>query len=107
MTLPYEEAMAIANARLFLLSLLDRKMTKRIPLAIRREARYRLKHFPNGYTLRELLKSRYGEETADNVMKSYDAGWASMYKMAHGVEWRDIGNSVDYEDSKDGISGEN
>ena len=46
MTLPFERTYALRNTREFLRKLLDRKATPRVPLAIRREAKACLKHFP-------------------------------------------------------------
>lgn len=54
MTLPHERYYALRNARQFLLSLLDRSATPRVPLDIRRQARWVLKHFPHEYELREI-----------------------------------------------------
>ena len=46
MTLPIERIHAINNTRAFLRKLIDPKQTPRIPLAIRTEARWMLKHYP-------------------------------------------------------------
>ena len=46
MTLPEEEARAIAATRTFLYDLLDPKQTPRVPRAIRQRARRVLKHYP-------------------------------------------------------------
>jgi hypothetical protein len=46
MSLPYEQARAIAQARHFLAELGTPGKIKRIPAEIRREARARLKHMP-------------------------------------------------------------
>jgi len=46
MTLPHEEAYAIARVRQFLLDLLDPKKTPRVPREIRRRAHVLSKHFP-------------------------------------------------------------
>jgi hypothetical protein len=45
-TLPEEEARAIAETRTFLYDLLDPKQTPRVPKAIRQRARRVLKHYP-------------------------------------------------------------
>lgn len=47
MTIPLERSYAIRNTREFLRKLLDRAVTPRVPLAIRRLARHCLKHYPN------------------------------------------------------------
>jgi len=46
MTLPVERSRAIWNTREFLRSLMDPKITPRIPKMIRRQARWLLKHYP-------------------------------------------------------------
>lgn len=46
MTLPFERAIAVNNARQFLLDLLDSKRTPRVPRAVRLRARDVLKHYP-------------------------------------------------------------
>jgi hypothetical protein len=46
MTLPEEEARAIAQVRTFLFSLLDPKQTPKVPKAVRQQARRVLKHYP-------------------------------------------------------------
>lgn len=51
MTLPNERFRAIKQAREFLFDLLDPKKTPRVPKAIRREARWRLKHYPLSYDM--------------------------------------------------------
>lgn len=59
MTLPNERLRAIIYARDFLRSLLDPKQTPKIPRAIRREAYYRLKHFPGEFDLEGMLNENY------------------------------------------------
>lgn len=46
MTLPHEEAYAIARTRQFLLDLLNPKATPRVPREIRRRAHVLSKHYP-------------------------------------------------------------
>lgn len=46
MTLPEEEARAIAMTRTFLYALLDPKQTPRVPREVRQKARRVLKHYP-------------------------------------------------------------
>jgi hypothetical protein len=46
MTLPEEEARAIAQVRTFLFSLLDPKQTPKVPREVRQQARRVLKHYP-------------------------------------------------------------
>lgn len=52
MTLPNERRNAVDRAREFLRSLLDPKKTPRVPLAVRREARDVLKHYPAEWEMR-------------------------------------------------------
>jgi len=53
MTLPSERYNAIRNARNFLCDLMDPSKTPRVPAAIRKRARDRLKHFPTEYDVSE------------------------------------------------------
>jgi len=46
MTLPHEEALAIAKVRQFMYELLDPKVTPKVPRAIRQRARRIMKHYP-------------------------------------------------------------
>jgi hypothetical protein len=46
MTLPEEEARAIAATRTFLYALLDPRQTPRVPREVRQRARRVLKHYP-------------------------------------------------------------
>ena len=46
MTLPHEEALAIARVRQFMYELLDPKATPKVPKAIRQQARLIMKHYP-------------------------------------------------------------
>lgn len=46
MTLPHEEAYAIARTRQFLFDLLDPKATPRVPRAVRKRAHTLSKHYP-------------------------------------------------------------
>tara|TARA_B100000780_G_scaffold194041_1_gene136815 strand:+ start:817 stop:1080 length:264 start_codon:yes stop_codon:yes gene_type:complete len=49
MTLPYERYNAVKRTEEFLKELSDPRVTKRIPLEVRKQAYYLLKHFPNEY----------------------------------------------------------
>lgn len=51
MTLPDERKNAVQAAQEFLRQLLDPAQTPRVPRAIRREARARLKHYPGAFDL--------------------------------------------------------
>jgi hypothetical protein len=46
MTLPHEEALAIARVRQFMYELLDPKATPRVPGLVRKRARLIMKHYP-------------------------------------------------------------
>lgn len=54
MTLPNERLRALKWAKQFLWDLLDRQKTKRVPLAIRKQARSIVKHYPNDYELDDI-----------------------------------------------------
>lgn len=57
MTIPCERQRSLRYARDFLRDLLDPKKTPRVPKAIRREAYYRLKHYPWDTHIDELVKA--------------------------------------------------
>lgn len=56
MTMPNERRWAIANARQFLVNLMDPKKTPRVPKEIRKEAYRCLKHYPSDYYMEEAAK---------------------------------------------------
>ena len=56
MTLPIERSWALENTREFLRSLLDPKKTPRVPLYVRRDARWCLKHFPMELDMEKVRK---------------------------------------------------
>jgi hypothetical protein len=56
--MPFERTYSILNCREFLLSLCDSKKTPRVPLAIRKEARRLLKHFPNKFDMENAVEGR-------------------------------------------------
>lgn len=58
MTLPNERLRAINSAREFLRSLLDPKLTPKVPKVVRIEAYYVLKHFPSDYDTERLAKGK-------------------------------------------------
>ena len=55
MSLPYEQARAIATARHFLSELCIPGKWKRVPREVRREARNRLKHMPMSWDLPRIV----------------------------------------------------
>lgn len=56
MTIPIERSRALINARNFLRSLLDPKMTPKVPKAIREDAYWLLRHYPAEYEIEQLAK---------------------------------------------------
>lgn len=56
MTMPNERTRAISNARAFLRSLLDPKLTPRVPREVRRQAYNVLKHFPTDFDMSFVVK---------------------------------------------------
>lgn len=52
MTIFIERVRAIEYAREFLRDLLDPKKTPKVPREIRRQARYKLKHYPSNYEIK-------------------------------------------------------
>jgi hypothetical protein len=57
MTLPCEQFLAMQNAREFLRALLDRRVTKKIPLKIRREAYDILRHYPWPHDIERMARA--------------------------------------------------
>ncbi len=56
MTLPDERYRSLLQAREFLRSLLDPKLTPRVPSDIRKRAYFALRHFPDNYSLEQLSR---------------------------------------------------
>lgn len=56
MTMPDERMNSIDHARLFLVSLLNRKFTPGVPLYIRKEASARLRHYPHRFDVNGFRK---------------------------------------------------
>lgn len=62
MTLPDERLHAVISTRKFLLDLLYPSRTPRVPLHIRQEAGYRLRHYPNAYNMeKKYIKGSFYE----------------------------------------------
>jgi hypothetical protein len=57
MTMPSERARAVRYAREFLRSLLDKKLTPRVPREIRKQAHRILRHFPWELDMRKAAKA--------------------------------------------------
>lgn len=68
MTIPDERYGAVESTREFLRSLLDKSKTPRVPLEIRRQARTRLKHFPDDYHM-ELTRKKCPEIWGKKIKK--------------------------------------
>jgi hypothetical protein len=85
MTLPHERTRALINAHEFLVRLIspyNKNGIKRIPKAVRQEARWIVKHFPRPYELYEVAKCapdvfdeqellRYDEERKDQWVHDF------------------------------------
>ena len=57
MTTPDERLISIIRARDFIRSLTDPRQTPKIPSNIRKEAAYRLRHFPSEFYLEQLRQA--------------------------------------------------
>jgi hypothetical protein len=74
MTLPYERTRAVVNAREFLFRLSTPYIEngiKKIPAAVRDEARRLLRHYPSVVDL-ACVASSFSEEEADKIMEERD-----------------------------------
>lgn len=60
--MPYEEKIAINNARLFLTKLLIPTQTPKVPRAIRKEAGALLKHYPYPYAVDIIFKHYFNSD---------------------------------------------
>jgi len=67
MTMPSERRWAVNNTRQFLVDLMDRRKTPRVPSAIRKEAYRCLKHYPGDYHM------ELAAEQAPRVFGEWDA----------------------------------
>jgi hypothetical protein len=67
MTTTEEMLRAIDNARSFMYRLLDSKKTPRVPKSVRKEARDRLKHFPDKFDVQTIKDSLEFEEKVRNM----------------------------------------
>lgn len=71
MTLPDERYRAVNNVREFLRDLLDPKKTPKVPKWIRKEAYYRLKHYPSSWDI-DRAKTRYDEVFEPTKKEPYE-----------------------------------
>jgi hypothetical protein len=65
MTIPIERTNAVKQTRSFLMDLTDPKKTPRLPLAIRKQAMYCLRHYPTDFDM-EMIAER--EDSKDNIL---------------------------------------
>jgi hypothetical protein len=71
MSLPFEQARAIAQARHFLSELGDPRKIKRIPREIRREARSRLKHMPMSWDIPRIAEDLGALQNMEKLEEHY------------------------------------
>ena len=67
MTLPDERYRAIRQTRQFLIDLMDRTVTPKVPRAIRAEAYRMLRHYPSDYDL-----DRLAEKSPDVIIREME-----------------------------------
>ena len=67
MTLPDERYRAIRQTRQFLIDLMDRTVTPKVPRAIRAEAYRMLRHYPSDYDL-----DRLAEKAPDVIIREME-----------------------------------
>jgi len=80
MTTPEERLRSILYARAFLQMLITPKWTPRVPKEIRREAAWRLKHFPTStdlYWASKDFKKIFGE-VDDGILNIQDTDWPRL-----------------------------
>ena len=70
MSLPAEQARALAAARDFIVRICSRE-TKRIPTAVRQEARCCLKHFPMSYDLPGIVSNDHAMKQMQDMEEHY------------------------------------
>ena len=71
MSLPYEQARAIATARHFLSELCIPGKWKRVPREVRREARNRLKHMPMSWDLPRIVNEEGALDHMQEIEEYY------------------------------------
>ena len=71
MSLPYEQARAIATARHFLSELCIPGKWKRVPREVRREARSRLKHMPMSWDLPRIVNEEGALDHMQEIEEYY------------------------------------
>jgi hypothetical protein len=68
MTIPEERIYSIKRTREFLRSLLDPKLTPRVPRSVRKDAYWCLRHYPADYDLPDIMPKVFKEEKEYNKM---------------------------------------
>jgi len=71
MSTPCEQARAIASARRFLLDLCIPGKIKRVPRAVRHEARARVKHMPMSWDLERIVEDDLAMEGMEKMEEFY------------------------------------
>lgn len=71
MSLPHEQAVALVQARQFLLSLCMPWETPRVPRTVRIQARNRLKHFPMSWDWERIVDDRDAMKQARDAETFY------------------------------------
>jgi len=79
MSLPNEQARALAQARHFLSELCAPSKIKRIPREVRREARNRIKHFPLSWDLPKIVADTCAmQQMQDTEQHYFNQFWKEM-----------------------------
>jgi hypothetical protein len=83
MTLPDERYRAVMMARTFMFELCDAKKTPGVPKAIRDQARYVLRHYPDTWEMQQAAENTphvFAEkmEPVYRMFKQYEEGKASL-----------------------------
>ena len=71
MTVPVERTRAVIRTQKFLFDLLDPKVTPRVPLSVRKEARNLLRHYPTEFEMNMIADREDGMEVAAFSMKIF------------------------------------
>jgi hypothetical protein len=71
MTVPVERTNAVIRTQKFLFDLLDPKITPRVPLSVRKEARNLLRHYPTEFEMNMIADREDGMEVAAFSMKIF------------------------------------
>jgi hypothetical protein len=85
MSLPMEQARALVSARQFILNLCIPGKIKKIPRAVRLEARARVKHFPMSWDLERIV----ADDTAMDHMQSLEDDYHREFWKECGLDERE------------------